>query len=214
MSTRRTAAVGAVLALVLVFAACGGAASKRAATSASSTLPPSVPAATTGTGPNPNGPEVNPSGDIPDTQVYVAYSDATEAFSLKVPEGWARTDANGAVSFTDKLNTVRIESKAAAAAPTVDSARRDELPAIQSSAANYQAGIVTALNRKAGTAVLITYKADAAADPVTGKVVHDAIERYEFWRNGTEVVLTLSGPDGADNVDPWRIVTDSFGWKA
>jgi hypothetical protein len=25
-------------------------------------------------------------------------------------------------------------------------------------------------------------------------------------------VLTLSGPKGADNVDPWRIVSDSLKW--
>jgi len=27
-------------------------------------------------------------------------------------------------------------------------------------------------------------------------------------------VLTLSGPVGADNVDPWRIVTDSLAWSS
>jgi hypothetical protein len=61
--------------------------------------------------------------------------------------------------------------------------------------------------------VLVTYGADAAADPVTGKVVHDDVERYAFWKDGKEVVLTLSGPAGSDNVDPWRVVTDSFGWR-
>ena len=64
----------------------------------------------------------------------------------------------------------------------------------------------------AGSAVLITYQADSAPNEVTGKVVADAVERYEFWDNGTTVVLTLSGPVGADNVDPWRTVTDSFRW--
>jgi len=39
------------------------------------------------------------------------------------------------------------------------------------------------------------------------------VERYAFWRAGTTVILTLSGPQGADNVDPWRMVTDSFGWR-
>jgi hypothetical protein len=62
--------------------------------------------------------------------------------------------------------------------------------------------------------VVAFYRADAAADPVTGKVVNDDIERYQFWKNGTLVTLTLSGPHGADNVDPWRIVTDSFRWTA
>jgi hypothetical protein len=41
----------------------------------------------------------------------------------------------------------------------------------------------------------------------------EAVERYEFWRAGHEVVLTLSAPVGSDNVDPWRKVTDSFAWR-
>jgi hypothetical protein len=61
--------------------------------------------------------------------------------------------------------------------------------------------------------VLLTYLGDTAPDPVTGKAVHDTFERYAFYRNGHEVDLTLSGPVGADNVDPWKIVTDSFGWQ-
>ena len=44
-------------------------------------------------------------------------------------------------------------------------------------------------------------------------VVPDAVERYEFWRGGTEAVVTLSGAAGSDNVDPWRLVTDSFTWR-
>ena len=36
--------------------------------------------------------------------------------------------------------------------------------------------------------------------------------RYEFFRNGQTVALTLAGPLGADNVDPWRHITDSFRW--
>jgi hypothetical protein len=156
---------------------------------------------------------VSPSGDIPDTQVYVPYTDASGSFSLKVPEGWARSEAGGVVSFTDKLNTIRIETTPAPSAPSVDSATRTELAAIQAAAANFENPRVASVGRKAGPAVLITYRADAPPDPVTAKVVHDDVERYEFWRNGTEVILTLSGPTGADNVDPWRIVTDSFGWR-
>jgi hypothetical protein len=118
------------------------------------------------------------------------------------------------VLFTDKLNTVRVESVAAASAPTVDSARGTELPAVTASAANARPGEVTAVHRNAGDAVLITYQADSPADPVTGKVVRDSVERYEFFHGGTEVIVTLSGPVGADNVDPWRTVTDSLRWLA
>ena len=44
---------------------------------------------------------------------------------------------------------------------------------------------------------------------MTGKKALLAVERYVFFRNGTQVTLTLSGAKGADNVDPWRIVSDS-----
>lgn len=69
------------------------------------------------------------------------------------------------------------------------------------------------MTRKAGPVVLLTYQGDSAKDPVTGKVVRDAFERYAFYRQGHEVDLTLSGPVNADNVDPWRIVSDSFAWR-
>jgi len=52
----------------------------------------------------------------------------------------------------------------------------------------------------------------APPDPVTGKTVTDSVERYVFTHGGRTAVLTLSGPRGADNVDPWRIVTDSLRW--
>jgi hypothetical protein len=155
---------------------------------------------------------VNPAGDIPDNQVFVVYAPPSGRFSVKVPEGWARVENAGTVTFTDKLNSIRIEAVAAAEAPSVQSAEQRELPAVRASTRNFRAGKVSTVTRKSGSAVLITYGADSEPDAVTGKVVRDAVERYEFWKAGTEVVLTLSAPEGADNVDPWRIVTDSLTW--
>jgi len=198
------------IAVVIVAGACS--ASTKSAVRTAPTSSTSQPKPTTSPA-NPSSPEVNPSGDIPDTQAFVTYTDGSGSFSLKVPEGWARSEAAGVVSFTDKLNTIRIESTPAPSAPTVDSATRTEVPAIQAAATNFENPKVATVDRKAGPAVLVTYRADAPPDAVTAKVVHDEVERYEFWRNGTEVVLTLSGPMGADNVDPWRIVTDSFAWR-
>ncbi|PZS17828.1 MAG: hypothetical protein DLM57_07485 [Pseudonocardiales bacterium] len=165
-------------------------------------------------GPNAHVTESAPPGDIPDTQRFTDYVAPDRAFSLKVPEGWARTPSGRAVVFSDKYNSVRIETYPAVRQPSVDSARASELPAVKAAAHGYSAGEVKTVQRAAGTAVLVTYRADSAPNSVTGKVVVEAVERYEFWRNGTEVVLTLSGALGADNVDPWRKVTDSFRWTA
>jgi hypothetical protein len=181
----------AFAALVLVASGCG------------SSSPSSKPV-------NPNAPEVNQAGDIPDNQAFVAYSPPDGGYTVKVPEGWARTANGGAVTFTDKLNAIRIESAPAAGPMTVADARRSDVPRLGRIVSGFQAGSVSVVSRRAGKAVLIRYLAASRPDPVTGKAGTDAVERYVFFGGGKRVTLTLSGRKGADNVDPWRIVTDSL----
>jgi hypothetical protein len=202
---KRSAWIAAVfIPVVLLTSACGSGSKKS----------PGTQSTARSIAPNPRATESAPPGDIPDNQAFVAYAAPSKAFSLMVPEGWARTTAGQAVLFTDKYNSIRIESVRASKQPTVDSARTSELPAVQAAAQGYAPGAVKTVQRKAGQVMLITYRADSAPNPVTNKVAVEAVERYEFWHNGTEVVLTLSAPVGSDNVDPWRKVTDSFGWTA
>ena len=155
-------------------------------------------------------PENNPIGDIPDTQVYVPFAAADGSFTVSVPEGWAQTADGTAVTFTDKLNTVRIDARPSVSAPSPESVKRGELSSVKTSNGGFTVGVV---KRRSGDAVLATYQAASAPNPVTGKAGTDAVERYSFWRAGQEVILTLSGPVGADNVDPWRTITDSFQWR-
>ena len=115
---------------------------------------------------------------------------------MSVPEGWSRTTAGRAVTFTDKLNTIRMESLTAGAPPSVAAARRDDLPKLARTVRGFKPETVTTVRRKAGTAVKVTYLAAGPANAVTGKAQVDAVERYAFFRNGKEVVLTLSGPRG------------------
>ena len=157
--------------------------------------------------------EVNPAGDIPDNQAFVAYAPPGQGYSVKVPEGWARTRTGSASIFTDKLNSIRMERVPTAKAPSPSSVTSVEVQRLAQVSKHFTAGPVSTVRRSAGSAVLVRYQADGQADAVTGKVRRLAVERYEFWRNGHSVVLTLSGAKGADNVDPWKIVTNSFGWK-
>jgi hypothetical protein len=158
------------------------------------------------------GPEVNPSGDIPDNQAFVPYSPPGATFTVSVPEGWSRLVQDGGVAFTDKLNSVRIAAGPQPQAPTVESVRAQELPALRASVPGYQPGTLGTVSRSAGPAVLITYGAISDPDPVTGRSRPNDVQRYEFWHTGQGVTLTLSGPKGADNVDPWRKITDSLRW--
>jgi hypothetical protein len=202
-NTRRTVSgVAALLAVTAVLAGCGASGT---APSGSATLSSSTAAAPA--------PETNPAGDIPDTQAFVPFTPPTGLFTVSVPEGWARSTDGAATIFTDKLNTVRIETRPRATAPNTMSVSVYELPAIAASTPGYRPGTVTAVQRQAGQVILITYQGTSPPNPVTGKTGTEAIERYEFWRDGREVILTLSGPVGADNVDPWRTVTDSLQWR-
>jgi hypothetical protein len=191
----RTLLAAAAVCAALVIAACGSGSSSTSSKAA-----------------NPTAPENSPPGDIPDNQAFVAYAPPGASYSVKVPEGWSQTASGGAVSFTDKLNTVRLEQARATAAPSVGAVRSSVLPKLARREKGFKAGTVTTVSRKAGKAVRITYLALAKPDPVTGKTRIDAVERYLFFHNGNEAVLTLSGPKGADNVDPWRIITDSLRW--
>jgi hypothetical protein len=193
ITPRRTALAAGIAALALAATGCGGGA----------------PAAKS---PNPNAPENSPAGDIPDNQAYVRYAPPGAGYSVKVPEGWSRTAAGGAVSFTDKLNTVTLERASASAAPTVAEVNGAVVPELARREKSFQRGTVATVRRQAGPAVRLTYLALGKPDPVTGKARVDAVERYAFYRNGREAVLTLRGPKGADNVDPWRIITDSVRW--
>jgi hypothetical protein len=193
----RALAAGAVV-LAIAAAACGSASSGGSSTKAA----------------NPAVADSAPPGDIPDNQAFVRFTPPGGGFSVKVPEGWTQRSEAGAVVFSDKLNAIRIESRKASGPLTVAAARSGDVARLAQTVKGFQAGKVSSVTRKGGTAVRVTYLATAATNPVTGKTGTDAIERYLFFHNGREVVLTLSGPKGADNVDPWRLVTDSVRWSA
>lgn len=222
MARVRTVRSFGVVGLVLAAAVTAGCSSSGThSTSASSTgsgtgsgsATSSGSATTAGAGAAPAPTESNPPGDIPDNQAYVAFQPSGGGFTVKVPEGWARTGQGGATVFTDKLNRVEIATASASSAPTVASVDSKVVPQLRGQVPKFSGPKVSQVNRHAGSVVLLKYLGDSATDPVTGKVVRDAFERYAFFRQGHEVDLTLSGPVNADNVDPWRIITNSFAWK-
>ncbi len=195
MRSRKTLAIGVAVLAGIGAAGCGGSSSG----SGSASKPV-----------NPNKAEVSPAGDIPDSQAFVAYSPPGGGYSVKVPEGWARKSSGAATVFTDKLNSVTMQTQPAKAALTPGEAKRTELPRLSRSVKGFSNAKVSSVARTAGPAVRITYLASGAPGPVTGKSSTRAVERYVFFHKGKDVVLTLEGAKGADNVDPWKIVTDSL----
>jgi hypothetical protein len=143
--------------------------------------------------------------------VFVPYRSPDGAWSIKVPESWAQTAQGASVVFTDNYNSVTVTSQPASASPTVDDARTTGLADVTGDP-TFHLVDVQPVTRKAGAGTLARYEIGSPANPVTGKKALLAVERYTFTHNGTQVVLTLSGAKGADNVDPWRIVSDSLSW--
>lgn len=180
-----------------------------AGAAATTTVPASKPAPGAV---NPNAPELVEPGDIPDNQAFVAFSPAGGTFTVRVPEGWARTAKADAIVFTDKYNSIAINSMGTTVAPTPDSVRAVGLTDV-SSDPTFRLLDVSTVIRKAGGGVLAKYEIGSTANKVTGKKALLAVERFVFFHNGTTVLLTLSGAKGADNVDPWRTVSDSLAWK-
>src|SRR5689334_16508817 len=97
-------------------AACSGSSPSRAqvaptTTSNATTVRPPISTTLTTTTTPPNGTEASPPGDIPDSQAFVAYTPRGAHFSITVPEGWARATNGSATTWTDKFNSVRLESR-------------------------------------------------------------------------------------------------------
>lgn len=197
---RRLVLLPAALALVAIaVTGCSGSAATPAGTSHSASAP--------------GGTDANPPGDIPDSQAYVGYTPPSGGFTVKVPEGWARTESAQGAVFTDKLNRIELAQAPAGTAATEATVTSQVVPALTTQVPKFALGTVSGVDRSAGRAVLLTYQQDSAPDPVTGRVVRDAVERYAFFHNGREVVLTLTAAVGSDNVDPWHTVTDSLRWQ-
>lgn len=208
----RRALASAAAGLVLVAGAGAGAAACSSSSTSTSSASSSSASSASSSSAVPK--ETNPPGDIPDTQVYVPWSPSGGGYTVKVPEGWSRTTQGSATVFADKYNSVRVEQVAATSAPTVQSVRTTDIPAIQAKSKGFSLVNVSVVQRMGGSAVLAEYHADSPPDQVTGKSVTLDVQRYVFYKPGKgEVVLTLSGASNADNVDPWRTVTDSFRWS-
>jgi hypothetical protein len=218
----RAFVAAALAAIAAVLASCG-----TAGTPAGSGGSPSGPAAATSPagagGSSPGQPPVsgsqapvsaehNPPGDIPDTTVYVPYQSAAAHAVIKVPEGWARQVTATGATFSSNLNSISIASLPMTASPTVMTARASTVPMLTRANLAFRLRSVQAVRLAGGSAVEIVYQVNSQPNAVTGRQYRLVIERFELYRNGRGVILSLSSAVGSDNLDPWRVVSESFRW--
>jgi hypothetical protein len=151
-------------------------------------------------------------GDIPDTQAFVLYSSAAGGYALEVPEGWARTATAMDVNFIDKFDGVQITITAATSAPSVDNVRAQQAVTLQNNGRAVQDVQIKSIQLKNGNAILLTFTSNSDPNAVTGKQVRQLNNQYLFFKNGKLATLTLWAPLGADNVDQWVRISNSFRW--
>lgn len=175
--------VSALAALSLLAAGCGSGGSTTASPETTST-----PSRGSSAGGHETGGEAAPSeaqaaatGDIPDNQVFLLFHDPKAGYSIRYPEGWARTGSGSDVTFQEKANLIHIT--------------------VRKGAPHSKPGAKT------------TYSRTSAPDPVTGKRLRLVTDRYEYGNQGKVAVLDLATPEGVDNVDAYRMISESFQWQ-
>jgi hypothetical protein len=152
--------------------------------------------------------EKNPPGDIPDDQVFVSYASPVGGYSLKVPEGWARSEKGPDVDFVDKFDGVAVSVAAVAAAPTV----KDVVAGLEKPEKAVRVVSSKEIRLPGGQALLIKYESDSEANPVTNKRIRLENEAYVFYKDNKTATLKLWAPRGADNADQWKLMSESFRW--
>ncbi len=151
------------------------------------------------------------SGDVPDNAVFLTHRDATLGFSIDYVEGWQVRQAPDGVIIKDK-DSSEIVSIIATPPDLAAYVSGTDLPALRGQAGFKLIGQDTV---KVGAQKLIhlRYHLPAPPDPVTGKRVPSTVDRYYVPGSTGVAVVSLSTPDGVDNVDAFRQMIESFKWR-
>lgn len=158
-------------------------------------------------------PEINPVGDIPDNQAFIKYQSASGGYLIQVPERWARTENGTDVHFIDKFDGVQVQISKATELLSIDSIRKNQAAAIEKSGRAVTVKNIKQVKLNGGSAVVVSYESNSDPDPVTNKQVRLENESYYFNKNGSLACVTVWAPLGADNVDQWNFISNSFGWR-
>ena len=149
-------------------------------------------------------------GDVPDNAVFLPYHQAGLGFDILYVEGWQVTTQPDGVVIRDKdsSETVALASLPGDVGAWISST---DLPSLQGQAGF---GLVKEDRVKVGSATYghIVYHILSPADPVTGKQIPSTVDRYYVPGPTKLAVVSLSTPDGVDNVDAFRRMIESLKW--
>jgi hypothetical protein len=149
-------------------------------------------------------------GDIPDSATYLTLT--APHFKVQYIEGWGRQTNRGAITFSDKDSFERVLLQATPRGSLETFVRGPEMAGLRRAHAT-KIGSLHAVSLPGGRGWYLQYTIPSAPDPVTGKVVSLLTDRYYLAGPHQLAVLTLASPVGDDNVDAFRRIAHSFGWR-
>jgi hypothetical protein len=115
------------------------------------------------------------------------------------------------ITFQDKSNTITIQV-APGSAPTPASVSK-QLKQEASSDPCLSPGKPQTATVGPNQAVKVTYTTRGVKSPVTGQRFKVSVDRYVFFKGGTVATVDLANPVGVDNVDAYRMISESFRWS-
>lgn len=217
MRRRIAGGAGAVCACVLVLlTSCGTTknGNNAATTAGRSPLTAQGSAAATAiAGEQPLPQEKSPVGDIPDSQAFISFNSPTGGYTLDAPEGWARTEQGGGVTFADKFDGEQVLLTSLTGATTPGPTMEQAVASIQQGGRAVHVDKSQPVQLPGGPALMVAYTSNSEPDPVTGKQVRLENNAYIFSTGGRVATLRLWAPLGADNVDQWNRISRSFRWN-
>ena len=150
-------------------------------------------------------------GDIPDNQQFLTFRNGSGGYSISYPEGWARSGKSDTVTFQDKSNTITI-NVAQGSKPTTASVAA-ELKQEASSDPCLSAGTPQATTAGPNQVIKVTYTTEGQKSSVTGQRPKITVDRYVYFKGGKVATVDLATPVGVDNVDAYRMISESFRWS-
>ncbi|HEY8286213.1 MAG TPA: hypothetical protein VIJ28_17650 [Chloroflexota bacterium] len=149
-------------------------------------------------------------GDIPDSATYLTY--VAPHFKVEYIEGWGRRGSGTLVTFSDKDSLERVALPSVPRGSLAAFVRGPELAGLRHAGA-VKISTPRAVSLPGGRGWYLQYTIPSAPDQVTGKVVPLLTDRYYLAGRHWLAVLTLASPVGDDNVDAFRRIAHSFGWR-
>jgi hypothetical protein len=151
-------------------------------------------------------------GDIPDNQAFLVFTNPSAGYSIKYPEGWTQGGSGKDVTFKDKNNIVHIVT-GTGGAPTAGQASAQLAKLKRSNPSLVVTSSPKQVTIKGKPVIKSGYLTRSAPNPVTGKRVTLLVDRYQLASAGKTATVDLGTPKGVDNVDAYRMMIESFTWR-